>query len=417
MNPLYAVHVILNALGRQRWFFVVIISLAIAAGVSMLSIEHGVRKGSAKVSNMFDLIVTAPGSKIDSVLNLVYLQNEVLEPLTFADWFPIMTEKNVQWSSPIVKGDFIQGYPIIGVKVELIKAIYGQDIEFESVYSAVVGSATPFSKSQQLLSQHGLHLDEDDDAHHSQKISVQAVLPKSNSPWDKAILVPVEQLWAVHGLAWHTSDEPVISLAGNIESDDAHEQRKLLSSNEWLDLSRAPAVIAVIVKPSKLAAAYSLRTAYSTNKTMAFFPAEVLVRLYSLLGNARDMLKSLTAISEVLVMLSVLAGLTTWMQLLTPQFALIRALGATRLYLMCAIWLALMWIMLQACIGGLLLGLLAAYPIANLLQNTLNIPVVITLTWTEVWFALGLLLASSLLACWPAYLIYKKPLSHAIRVL
>ena len=77
MNVWLAVKVLSHALGKQKWVYVLIISVAISAGISLMLVEKGVRLGSAQVANNFDLLIASPGSKIDAVLNLVYVQNEL----------------------------------------------------------------------------------------------------------------------------------------------------------------------------------------------------------------------------------------------------------------------------------------------------------------------------------------------------
>ncbi len=54
-----------------------------------------------------------------------------------------------------------------------------------------------------------------------------------------------------------------------------------------------PGVPAVVVHPDSLSTAYGLRGKYRTAQTMAFFPAEVLVELYALLGDARAIISAM----------------------------------------------------------------------------------------------------------------------------
>ena len=416
MNVWLAVKVLSHALGKQKWVYVLIISVAISAGISLMLVEKGVRLGSAQVANNFDLLIASPGSKIDAVLNLVYVQNEILEPIPFRDWHPVMADERVAWVSPIVKGDSIHGLPVIGVTANIIAAIYGEEVSFESITSALVGDNTPFNRGQKLVTQHGGFLAEEGDEQHLHSafgLTVQRRLPKSHTPWDNVILIPVEQIWRMHSLTW-TDHEPTLNL-GDAESDHENHHDTLIATQDWASLTFAPDVLALVVKPKRLSDAFALRSDYSNSKTMAFFPAEVLVRLHALLGNARDLLTTLTVLCEALVMLSVVAGLTTWMQLLAPTFTLLRAMGAPSRYVLLSVWSAIALLMLVACSVGLLLGFGLAYPISHLVSQQLQIPVNVLLSWQESWFAIGLFLVSALFTLWPAILSFRKPLSSAIR--
>ena len=48
--------------------------------------------------------------------------------------------------SPVVKGDYVKGYSVIGVNESLIKAIFKIDVTFINTQQAYVGQNTPFGK-------------------------------------------------------------------------------------------------------------------------------------------------------------------------------------------------------------------------------------------------------------------------------
>jgi putative ABC transport system permease protein len=96
-------------------------------------------------------------------------------------------------------------------------------------------------------------------------------LPARHNVWDSAILVPVEDVWQVHGMA-----------QGH---DPAHDQH---IGPPW-DAKYLSGVPAVAVKPNSVAA-YSLRGQFRNARSVALFPAEVLNDLYLTLGNVRDLL-------------------------------------------------------------------------------------------------------------------------------
>ena len=62
---------------RYRWtnaLFVLLIAVSVGLGVGLIAQERGIRKGTARAAEKFDLVVTAPGSEVQMMLATVYLQ-------------------------------------------------------------------------------------------------------------------------------------------------------------------------------------------------------------------------------------------------------------------------------------------------------------------------------------------------------
>ena len=96
------------------------------------------------------------------------------------------------------------------------------------------------------------------------------------------------------------------------------------------DLASMPGIPAAVVKPRSLIEAYGLRNTWRTTETTAFFPAEVLVQLYELLGDVRVVMSALAVATELLLVAAILAGILILMRLYRQRFAVLRALGASR---------------------------------------------------------------------------------------
>ena len=175
--------------------------------------------------------------------------------------------------------------------------------------------------------------------------------------------------------------------------------------------------MAYIAKPKRLADAYALRSEFTNNQSMAFFPAEVLVRLYQVMGNVRELFRYSTLLSEALVVLGVLAGLTTWIQLLMPRFALFRAMGATKSYVLISIWGAIMALMMSSTILGLILGYVVSLIAGHALESVISFPIAIKIGLEELYFSLAVLLIASVLALYPSWRLYRTPLVKMVKVL
>src|SRR5262249_3486861 len=139
-------------------------------------------------------------------------------------------------------------------------------------------------------------------------------------PWDRVIVAPVEALWTVHARGTGHS-------AGSVRIGppwDAHE---------------VSGVSAIVVKPRSVADAYRLRGRYRSDASMAVFPAEVLVAIYAILGDARDLLAVISLATQVLVLAAILLAVLASLSQRRRQLAVLRALGAPRAYLFLAVWI------------------------------------------------------------------------------
>src|SRR5690606_15937441 len=115
---------------------------------------------------------------------------------------------------------------------------------------------------------------------------------------DRALIIPVETVWDVHGLA-----------GGETEAIGGPYAESAVSG-----------IPAAVVRAQSVADTYRLRQKYNTDETMAFFPAEVLIQLYSTLGDVRQVMTLMSVVTQGLVMLSVVASVLILFRLLMPQF-------------------------------------------------------------------------------------------------
>ena len=90
---------------------------------------------------------------------------------------------------------------------------------------------------------------------HSVTITVVGRMKPTGSPWDRAVTIPVEQVWMQHHLP--SGHEPAAQHLG-----------------PPFDAAYTPGIPMAVLQVSDLATAYKLRSAYNNKESMAFFPAE-----------------------------------------------------------------------------------------------------------------------------------------------
>ena len=349
---------------------VILIAIATAINILFSIQENAVRSGTARVSDHFDLIIAAPGSQVDALLSTVFLQASTLLLMSSDILQSLVAHPSVDSAAPVALGDTIDGYPLVGTSQELIADLAGDTdaTDFTETFQIIAGSETPAQTGDTLLPQHSLDID-DAMEHADAKFTIIRRLPPTGTPWDHAYMAPIEAVWQLHG---------------NLEKD------------------RAPVIV---VKATGTAALYQLRQQYNSENSMAFFPAEVLYRLYEVLGSMTSVIKALTLGTQLLVVVAVLLGVFILMRSMATRFATLHALGAPAGFRFCLVWVFASLLILAGVLSGLLLGWLSAIGISRFLTGYLQLPVISWLSFTELIATAIFFNATVLLAVFPAWMV------------
>lgn len=408
MNPWPMVLADLRALRWTAPAIVLLVALAIATGIAIGAQERALRQGSARAADDFDLIIGAPGSQTQLLMSAVYLQPEAL-PLIEGHLLKVLAQdERVASFAPIAFGDISHGYPIIGTTAAFAgrwgRISPSEGRIFAAEGEAVVGADVRYRLGDRIAPSHGTggghrpgEEGEDEATHRHEGHGYEVVgrLPKLGSPWDRAILVPVESVWEVHGLANGHAEE------GRIGPP--------------FDADKVPGVPAIAVKPKSVAGAYALRAQYRQGGTMAFFPAEVLVSLYGALGDMRDILVVASASNAALILASVVLLLIAVNGLRRRRYATLRALGAPRSYVLLVTWIGTIVLIFAGCVAGLLLGVVGTHAISGIVSARTGLSLSPALGAGELAQAALLCLLGSLLALLPAVISYRSPIVTALR--
>ena len=383
------------------WLVVALIACAVAIGVAVGAQERALRQASARAANDFDLLIGAPGSQTQLVLTAVYLQPEALPLISGGILNALAADPRVANAAPLAFGDIFRGHPVIGTTRAFAgrwgRAVPTEGRLFDAEGEAVIGADVRLRVGEQIAPAHTAR-SEDEAAHRHEGVAYTVVgrLPRSGSPWDRAILIPVESVWETHGLGnGHAADPAPLGPP--------------------FDAPGLPGVPVIVVKPRGVADAYALRSQYRQGGTMALFPAEVLVSLYRSVGDARDVLVWAAALNNLLVFAAVLLLIATLTSLRRRRYAVLRALGAPRSYILLVTWLGAISLITAGCAAGLALGWVGGLLVAALVEQATGLAVVATPGWPELRLAAMLLLAGGALALVPALAAYKGSVSEHLR--
>ena len=364
--------------------FVALIAASVALGTAVLSQERALREGTARAADPFDLIVAAPGSEVTVMLAAVYLQPADMPLLDGPTYDAVATAERVSLAAPIAFGDSHEGAPVVGTTADFVAHLGGiaEGRMFEAREEAIAGVSAPAALGESFSPAHGV-VDPQEGAHGDLAYTVVGTMPPTGSPWDRALLVPVESVWSVHGLA-----------DGHAEAD--------APIGAPFDPEFFPGTPAVLVVADSLGATYELRSRFTTERSMAFFPGAVLFRLHGILGDVGRVMSALTLVTQVLVAAGVLTGLALLVRLIRVRLALLRALGAPRRFVMALCWNYAGALIAAGAVLGLVLGWMAAWVLSTALAARTEVALEASLGWTELHLVAGFASAASLLAVLPA---------------
>jgi putative ABC transport system permease protein len=425
---------------RRLWagslVVVLLVALATALGVCVVLQERALRLGSARAADKFDLVIGAGGSETQLVLSSVFLQPSPLPLMQGEVLGKLAADLRVDWAAPIGFGDSFSGYPIIGTTTTLTQNLSGGLAEgkiFAREGEAVIGAAVKLSLGGEIKPMHG-SLEEGGETHTELVYHIAGRLRPTGTAWDRAILVPIQAVWHIHGLEAEEHEEDSghehEAASGTDSVEHGHEHEKAGADHDGhghhgkadpdaaLDetlTAGAPGLPAILVKPKTIADAYKLRQEYRSGNTVAVFPGEVLTNLYATLGDAKQILVAVASGAQALVAASLVLVTVIHIGQRRRQIGALRAFGAPRGAIFGIVWLEFFFLVAVGIALGFALGYVAALILSGMFSQTSGVAMPVVFTREDVGLAAVLLAFAAILAALPAVLAYRQSPAQALR--
>jgi putative ABC transport system permease protein len=413
---------------RRLWMgslvVVLLVALATALGVSVVLQERALRLGSARAADRFDLVIGAGGSETQLVLSSVFLQPSPLPLMSGEVLGKLAADPRVDWAAPIGFGDSFSGFPIVGTTTMLAQNLSGGLTEgkvFAREGEAVIGAAVNLPLGGEIKPMHG-SLEEGGETHTELVYHIAGRLRPPGTAWDRAILVPIQAVWHIHGLeAEEHAGEAAEAEHEHEEAGadhDAHEHHGEPDPDAVLEetwTAGAPGLPAILVKPKTIADAYKLRQEYRSGNTVAVFPGEVLTNLYATLGDAKQILVAVASGAQLLVAASLVLVTVIHIGQRRRQIGALRAFGAPRGAIFGIVWLEFFFLVAVGIGLGFAFGYAAALTLSGMFSETSGIAMPVGFAREDAGLA-GILLAfAAILAALPAVLAYRQSPAQALR--
>ena len=371
------------------------LSIAVAAGIC----ERMVKASAAQSADDFDLLIGARGSSSALLLGTVFLRDEMLPIVPASAWANIReaqtAKSSIRWAAPVAFGDRTpSGRTIVGTTRSFLDR--GKSREpaagrfFTKPTEAVAGASSGYVIGDKFSPMHG-RVHGAGHAHEGMAYEVVGILPPTGTPWDRAVMVPIESVWAAHADAHDDHDH---------EAEEAHDREEPSAS---------------------VSSAYRLRQRFNEIDAaghdgkivplMGVFSAEVLVNLYAAFGGASQALAFVCLLTSIVALAAVLLASVLLGRLRLPTILLLRTLGAPRRYAAALTWSIVMTAATAGILGSLILGWGAAELCAGALELETGARITPSFSMREIWLALTALAAGAVCALLPAWLAGRMKLS------
>ncbi|MBM3506924.1 MAG: ABC transporter permease [Alphaproteobacteria bacterium] len=400
---------------------VALIALAVGLGVGVSAQERAFREGSTRAADAFDLLIGARGSETQLVLSSIYLQTSPLDLIDGNILQDLIENPRVKFASPIGFGDNYRGYPIVGVTPQFVTDNTGTLVEgrvFRAINQVVVGHDVQLRVGDTFEPSHGRMTQAGAQEEHGHlAYKVVGRLSRLGNPWDRAILAPIEAVWWVHGLpTGHPEYADIFDLGEGHAEGAGGPKLEALPLGPPFTRSLLPGVPSIVVEPRTFAAAYQLRQQYrSDDRTMALFPAEVLLQIYSLVGDVRDLLAVISVITQVLVVGAILLAVLAALALRRKTIAVLRAMGASQGYIFLTVWLNVTLMIAAGAALGLLVGWGTAKLLSAVFAQSTGLLLPVRLSLQEYALVATIIAIGLVLAAIPSLLTYRQSVSAALR--
>lgn len=293
---------------------VLLTAVACALPVFVIQLAGGLYQGLNRAAAPFPILAGAKGSPYQLVLNTVFLRDRPIGNIPYGEVENLRQSGKADQVLPLAFGDSFRGFRLCGTEQEIFSYVVPgehkpwlrtvQGRRFNGTGEAVLGAETARLTGLQVgdvfQSSHGFIAK---GKAHPHPYRVVGILAPVQGPYDKAIPVPLEDIWEAH--AGHGS-----ALVPGQKGE----------------------VTAILVRPKGYGQAMQLLAAWQRKKggsSQLLFPAQSLIALYGMVGQSRQFWITLSlgllGAATLVTLLALYWDGTSRME----EWALLQALGAS----------------------------------------------------------------------------------------
>jgi len=398
------------------------VALGVALFVAIGVLRQASEQGFQRTAGICDTIVGAKGDSLQLSLNTLYHMGFSAGNISLDSFNDIRNQDGVAWAAPIALGDSYRSHRIVGVSSEFFEQIniagsgglsfseggpfdfstdqfveehehlFGEQhaghdheddehVSYQAVIGANVATKLLLKVGDKIVPTHGV--EQSTEQHHDAASEIVGILEATGTPIDRAIYIPIIAYYKMEG---HVTD---------------HEAE--------LEGTRDARGISAIMLSTK--SGYYRQQIYRNINNrldaMAVFPSIEMRKLFKLIGSGDMVLRIISLLVVVVALIGVLVSLYNAMGARRKEFAILRALGASRRSVMIIVSLESAIIAFMGAVFGVLLASLAALVLATELHAFSGVTINVSLGVEEIYLIAIVTLAGALAGLIPALEAYR----------
>ena len=418
---MYLLRLALQSLKNRRvtaLLTVLVIALSVTLLLTVERVRSEARASFASTISGTDLIVGARSGSVQLLLYSVFRIGNATNNIRWESYNNISTLPQVKWAIPISLGDSHRGFRVMGTDQSYFShfrfgrdkpLVFSQGKAFDDLYDAVIGADIArelgYKLGTEMVLAHGAGA-VSFVKHTDKPFHVSGILAKTGTPVDRTIHVSLQAITALH-VDWQQGMPARGS--GHVSAEQTRQ----------LDLTPT-AITAMLLGLNRRIDTFAVQrqvNQFSGEPLLAIMPGVALQELWSLLSVAEKALLLVSACVVLTGLVGMLSAILGSLNERRREMAILRSVGAKpwhifSLLVLEAMALAAAGILLG--LGLLYIGLWIAQPVLEQ-EYGLFMP----LGWpspAEGKLMAGILGASLLLACIPAWRAYRLALVDGLSI-
>ena len=418
---MYLLRLALQSLKNRRvtaLLTVLVIALSVTLLLTVERVRSEARASFASTISGTDLIVGARSGSVQLLLYSVFRIGNATNNIRWESYNNISTLPQVKWAIPISLGDSHRGFRVMGTDQSYFShfrfgrdkpLVFSQGKAFDDLYDAVIGADIArelgYKLGTEMVLAHGAGA-VSFVKHTDKPFHVSGILAKTGTPVDRTIHVSLQAITALH-VDWQQGMPARGS--GHVSAEQTRQ----------LDLTPT-AITAMLLGLNRRIDTFAVQrqvNQFSGEPLLAIMPGVALQELWSLLSVAEKALLLVSACVVLTGLVGMLSAILGSLNERRREMAILRSVGAKPWHIFSLLVLEAM----ALAAAGILLGLGLLYIGLWLAQPVLEqeYGLFMPLGWpspAEGKLMAGILGASLLLACIPAWRAYRLALVDGLSI-
>lgn len=355
-------------------FNILLVALSVALILCAILINKQLKNHFENNLAKIDLILTAKGSPLQSILCNLYHIDAPTGNIKINSIKPFLNRSHpiIKSALPLSLGDNAHGFRIVGTTREFLdwyQLILSTGEIFTMNLDAVIGYEVAQSMNLRIgdhfQSGHGL-VNEDDATHlHDNEFTVTGILKKSGQVADRLIFTPLSSYWLIHD----THHDTPSTEDSHDHDHDHHGHPTVIHIDSLSTIDESISSLLIRFKSRNIQTLNFGRLINENTDIMSANPAIEMNRLYEITGSVSDVLLYIAMLITLVSALSILISLLQAAHERKKEFAVMRLSGIQPSY----IFFNVLFEGLITVIVGFLLGFMIAHLMLEFFANNLGL--------------------------------------------